>query len=81
MIIRMILAFLSTIYRATVLVFIFILFGCVYDGRTEEEMRKDRIEAEKLELQLRTDREKQDWKAYKEQWDGSPPMRSVPNFK
>ena len=56
-------------------VFIFLISGCEHDTRTFDEKMKDHIEAEKFEMQLRTGQEKQDWKEYKDNWGGNPPMR------
>jgi hypothetical protein len=55
-------------------VFVFFISGCEHDPRSFEEKMKDQIEAEKFEMQLRTDREKRDWKEYKDNWNGAPPM-------
>ena len=49
--------------------------GCEHDPRTFDEKMKDQIEAEKFEMQLRSEQERKDWKEYKDNWGGNPPMR------
>ena len=57
------------------LIFLVSLLGCEHDPRTFDEKLKDQIEAEKFEMQLRSEQERKDWKEYKDNWGGNPPMR------